>query len=132
LARQANRFILAFGFVLCIIGLTSNIAQACLPPCESWCNEGSRGVNELKGPHDCCEDVNEASCGVFASCCSKSSALVVSRLSKVEVRQCDTSTINEIQLILTTDFSFKNGSLVQPLATGLRVPLFLKNNSLLC
>ena len=132
LARKAYSVIFALGFFVCVIGLVSSIAQAWSPPCEMSCNKQSRGWNELREPHDCCEGVIESSCGFFQGCCSESPAFVVSVVSKAKNRQYADSAVDGIHVIPVTDFLIRNNNMAEPLVIGPPVSLFLKNLSLLC
>jgi hypothetical protein len=132
LARKAYSVIFELGFVLCVIGLASSIAQAWSPPCEISCNEQSWEWNQLREPNDCCEGVNESSCCLFKGCCSESSAMAVSVVSKAENRQYADSAIDGIHVIPVSDFLIINDNMAEPSVTGPPVSLFLKNLSLLC
>jgi len=132
LARKAYSVILALGFLLCVIGLVSIIAQAWSLPCEMSCNKQSRGWNELREPHDCCEGVIESSCGFFQGCYSESPAFVVSVVSKAKNRQYADSAVDGIHVVPFTDFLMGNNNMAEPLIIGPPVSLFLKNLSLLC
>lgn len=132
MSRKAYSVILVLGFFLCGIGFVSSIAQAWSPPCEMSCNEQDREWNELREPHDCCEGVNESSCGLFQGCCSDSSAFSVSVVSKANNRQYADSAVDAIHVMPVIDSLMRNSNVAEPTIIGPPVSLFLKNLSLLC
>ena len=132
MARKAYTVIFALGFLLCFVGHATSIAQACSPACDMSCDEQSRGWNELREPHNCCDGFNESSCGLCPTCCLEFPAFAVSIVPKAENRQYADSTVDAIHVIPVIDFLMRNNNVAEPLVIGPPVSLFLKNLSLLC